>query len=610
MQAAPVAAQNPTPAGGDEDWEGPWHRLIGILQYLEDDYPLAIESQSEFELAEQRAFIVEALVAAREIGPKLDEVIGQLEDLKVRIDRQDDPGEVSETCARLIEEIAEIGGVIRSPRRTPDLEVGRQLYGQLCASCHAADGSADVPLAAEMEPPPANFLDDEVMGGLSPYKGFNTVSFGIPGTGMPGFPTLSEDERWSVSFFLHTLRHESCGGVRVPRAPVRELAALSDDALSELYGEEALACLRMKMPQIDPAQSLLIARSGLQEVLRLAEAGEPLAARGKLIDAYLIGVEPVELLIQTHDRSLVQQIEAAFLGIRYDLERGRLDIEEQVRKLLILLDRAEDATHPASLSVAFWGAFLVILREGFEAMIVIAALLAVLKRLGQTHHARLVHLGWVTALILGAVGFVYGQRLLTHFNPEWVEGIAALLAVAMLLYHIVWLSARSQIADYMKEIRSKMEGALGRGSAFGLFAIAFTAVLRESLEVVLFLQGLSVDSPQGVAWGAGVGLLVLFALVLFVAKVGFKLPMKALFQVSTVLLFATAVVLLGKGIHALQIVGAIPVRPLPIFTFDWLGIFPDAFSLGAQGLLALSPLVWTRIKRQKSKRPTAPAAVS
>lgn len=599
-----LALSRPAAANPGEDG---WHRVIGILQYLEADYPAALESGSEAEMVEQRAFIADALGGARELGAAAAPTLPKLEALQETIGKGEDPDGVRRACQELIEQLASLGGVTRSPRSPPDLEKGRALYAEACASCHGADGRADVPLAATMTPPPADFHDPAIMGALSPYKAFNTIGFGVPGTGMPAFPSLSEADRWSLAFFVHTLRQPPCEGA-APRLSARELAASSDDALAAAHGAGALACLRGVMPRIDPARSLLFARTEVREALRLADGGDAAGARKKLLDAYLGGVEPVELLIQTRDRTLVQRIEAAFLAIRFDLEGDGGKAHRLGLELMELLERAEDLTVPASASVAFWGALVVILREGFEAMIVIAALLAVLKRMKQPAHARLVHMGWASAFVLGAFGFVFGSRLLARFSPEWVEGIAALLAVAMLLYHTFWLSARAHVAEYMKELRDKMESALGRGSALGLFAIAFTAVLRESLEVVLFLQGLSIDSPTGVAWGAAAGIAALLVLVLLVNRVGYKLPMQALFKGSTIVLFATAVVLLGKGIHALQIVGALPLRPMPLVTLDFLGIYPDAIGAGAQALLLLSPLVWRAVRGKPRRRTEAAAA--
>jgi high-affinity iron transporter len=108
-----------------------------------------------------------------------------------------------------------------------------------------------------------------------------------------------------------------------------------------------------------------------------------------------------------------------------------------------------------------------------------------------------------------------------------------------------------------------------------------------------------------VAWGTVAGAVALTALVLFVNRVGYKLPMKTLFNASTVVLMATAVMLLGKGLHALQEVALLPLVPIPFFTVEFLGIYPDAISFLPQLVLALAPLAFIAIRRYRTARPDA-----
>src|SRR6185295_7668614 len=181
-----------------------------------------------------------------------------------------------------------------------------------------------------------------------------------------------------------------------------------------------------------------------------------------------------------------------------------------------------DKTAASGTASGFWsvfvGALLILLREGFEALVVVGALLAVLKKMGATSHARTVHLGWISALVGGALAFALGHQALAAADREWVETVVGFVAVAMLLYAALWLNARSNMSRFMGELREKMSGALGRGSGVGLFAIAFTAVGRECFETALFIEGLASDSATGAAWGALAGLLVVGALVAFVAR--------------------------------------------------------------------------------------------
>ncbi|WP_224248991.1 FTR1 family protein [Hyalangium gracile] len=585
-----------------------WHRLVGILQYLEADYPNAIETQSEFELAEQKSFIAEAAEAARELGPAGAGFLPRIQDVKARVDQGKDPEGVSKDCGALVEDLVLAGGLSRSPRQPPKLAQGAELFKVSCAACHGADGRGDVPIAQTMDPKPANFHDPATMAGLMPYKAFNTISFGVPGTAMPGFPTLSEEQRWSLAFFVFTLRQPPCEGTP-PSVSLERLATATDPDLAAEHGDKNLACLRQKLPDADEERSLLVARTHVEEALRKGAAGDMLGARAELLEGYLNGLEPVEVKLRARDAALVDRLEQAFLKSRLAAERNSPHLQDEGRELLTLLDQARRGSGTAAdMWSVLWLTFFILLREGFEATIIVGALLAALRKMQAMGQVRVVHAGWVSALVVGALAFLFGRRLLAGANREMLEGVTALVAVGMLVYAALWLNARANMSRFMGELRQKMQGALGSGSTLGLFTIAFTAVLRESFETAVFLQGLALDSTAGVAWGSLAGGVALLALVLFVNRVGYRLPMKTLFNVSTVVLVITAVLLLGKGLHALQEVALLPLMPIPFVKVEVLGVYPDAVSLVPQLLLALGPVVFMLLRRGRNARMTTPAS--
>ncbi|WP_224364321.1 cytochrome c/FTR1 family iron permease [Hyalangium versicolor] len=597
-----------TTASADEGTAGDertWHRLVGILQYLQADYPNAVESKSESELAEQRSFIADAVEAAHELGPKAAGFLPRIEQVKAQVDQGHDPAGVSRACGELVEDLVLAGGLARSPRKPPDLTQGQHLFQVSCSACHGPEGRGDMPIAQTMDPKPANFHDAETMAGLMPYKAFNTISFGVPGTAMPGFPTLSEEQRWSLAFYLFTLRQPPCEGTP-PSVSLERLATATDPDLVAEHGEKNLACLRRKFPDADEERSLLVARTHVEEALRKGTAGDMSGARTELLEAYLNGVEPVEIKLRARNPELVTKLERAFLQARLAAERGSPHLQDEGHELLTLLDQARRGSGTsADMWSVLWLTLLILLREGFEATIIVAALLAALRKMQAMQHVRVVHAGWTSALVVGALAFLFGRHLLAGANRELLEGITGLVAVAMLVYAALWLNARSNMSRFMGELRQKMQGALGSGSTLGLFTIAFTAVLRESFETAVFLQGLALDSASGVMWGSLAGVVVLLALVLFVNRVGYKLPMKTLFTASTVVLMATAVILLGKGIHSLQEVAALPIAPIPFINVELLGIFPDAISLVPQLLLALGPLAFVLRRRIRQAREAA-----
>jgi high-affinity iron transporter len=582
-----------------------WHRVVALLEYLQGDYGLAVERQDADELEEQRGLADEVVQQLQGFGEDGTPYLAHAQALKAAIARGDDAAAVTQACAELVAQLVREQHLVRAPRRTPNLAWGAESFQKACAACHGADGRADTEMSRTLSPAPASFHDAERMASMTPYKAFNTLAFGVPGTAMPAFPQLSADERWALAFHLFTLRQPPCTH-RPPAATLELLATSTDGELARRFGADEVACLRRVLPQPDESP-LVLAQRGLDEALRHSSQGAHDAARQAVVDAYLMGLEPVEPLLRARDPGLVAKLEAAFTRARLAAQRGE-GLEAEVRAAQALLAEAQGPHAAGDFWSVFIAALLILLREGFEAVVVVGALLAVLKKLGATAHARVVHAGWASALVVGAVAFASGHALLAGANREWLESVVALAAVGMLLYAALWVNTHAQVSQSMGSLRARMLNAVGRRSALGLFVIAFTAVGRESLETALFLEGLATDSVRGAVWGALAGLGALFLLVAVIRRVGFVLPMKTLFSASTVLLLATAVVLLGKGLHGLQELGVLGLLPVRFVTIDVLGVFPDAVSLLPQ--LALAAVLagawaWRRF-RPSVMGPTAP----
>jgi high-affinity iron transporter len=591
LLCAPGAGAQPADSGA-----AVWQRAVGVLQYLSSDYPAAVASASASELAEQRGLVEDAQAILVQLGPAGEPFRARLSSVAARVAHGTDADGVARDCRALVDDIARAGGLRRSPRTAPDLALGATLYQQGCAVCHGADGSGQTPTAAQLQPAPADLRSAQKMDPYTPYRAFNVLTLGVDGTAMPAFPTFSEDERWALSFHLMTLRQPACTH-KPPRASLEVLANAADSELAQSFGAEEVPCLRRVPPHADEDLALAATLAGINRARRLGAGGDYAGARQELLDAYLQSFEPLEPTLKARAPALVQRFEDGMVRARVYAEKKDARFLGEMDSLRAVLEDAAHARHgvPETATV-FWLALLVIVREGFEVVIVIAALLAVLKKMGQLDRARLVHMGWVSALFVGALCFLFGRQLLAGVNREVLEGAAGLLASALLVYAALWLNAKSNLRKYMGALRGKMQGALGRGSGFGLFAISFTALFREAFETAVFLEGLSIDSPRGVLLGAGTGLLVMAALVLLIRRVGYVLPMKPLFTFSTWVLYATAVVLLGQGLHAFQETGLLPLFPMRGPRLDVLGLFPDALTLLPQLAMVLAPLVlwWWR----------------
>lgn len=576
-------------SAGSIDEGGRWHRVVGLLEYVEGDFDGAIASGNAAELLEQEGFLDEVVKQLEAAGPDGARWLPAARQLRMGAEaRAPDTGA---RCGALARDIVSGQGLSRAPRHPPDLRAGARLYAASCAGCHGATGHGDGPAGVGLEPPPASFVSGPRLPTLTPYKAFNTTSFGIPGTAMPSYAaSLTDDERWALSFYLFTLSQPACSG-SAPAASWEVLSASTNGHLGERFGPEAVPCLRRNLPTPSLA-SLDEASRGLDRAAQLHRQGDRSGARQAVVDAYLTGLEPVEPRLRARDAALVARLEAAFTRTRLAAE-GEGDFEGEVRATLGLLERAR-GTGASSFWSVFVAAFLILLREGFEAVVVVGALLAVLKKLKAPSLVRVVHAAWVSALLFGVLAFLFGQALFAGANREWLESVVALGAVGLLVYAAIWLSGRAGMSRFMTELRTKMGAAVSRGSVASLFAISFTSVGRESLETALFLEGLATDSRDAVLAGGAAGLVALLGLVLVVRAVGFRLPMKTLFSWSTVLLLATAVILLGKGLHGLQELGVLPLQPIRFFTVEWLGVFPDAVSLIPQLVLALLAVGWRR----------------
>jgi high-affinity iron transporter len=561
-------------------------QLVAILQYLESDYPAAVASESTSELAEQRSLSTDAVLLAE----RLPAFAARVASIDARIRQGSAPAEVSADCASLVDDLIAASGISRAPSAPPDLEEGARLFSQACANCHGPTGHGDGAAASALHPKPASFHSSEVMSGLTPFKAFNVIRFGVKGTAMVPFDAFDEKQRWALAFYVFSLRQPSCDHAPA-RLSLDDLANRSDDDLAKSVGATEVACLRRKLRELDARALITAARSQVKWAAHLASQGDASGAEKAVLDAYLSDIEPIEPWLRARDPETVTKLEASFTATRAALQQGDRSAQEDAVQLMALLDRAAGARAATTKLSVFWFALLVIVREGFEAAVIVAALLAVVKKRKQVARARFVHIGWTSAIAIGAVVFAVGREVLAGAMDEKLEGALAFVAVAMLLHAALWLNARSTTRKTMGALRERTQGALDRG-ALALFGITFLAVFRESFETAVFLEALSIDAPSAVVSGAAVGAVLLFGLVIAVSRLGLRLPMQTLFKSSTVVLVATAVMLLGQGIHSFQEVGLLRSHPMPFLRIDFLGVYPDRLSVLAQVALLSVPILW------------------
>ncbi|MDR2349541.1 MAG: FTR1 family iron permease [Deltaproteobacteria bacterium] len=250
-----------------------------------------------------------------------------------------------------------------------------------------------------------------------------------------------------------------------------------------------------------------------------------------------------------------------------------------------------------------------ILREGVEAILVIAAMAAYLRRSGHKSKVKVVYNSAIGAVVFSfaaalALDAIFSMNLQ---KQEILEGITMLLATVVLFGVSNWMFAKAEAEAWKKYIQSKVEAAATTGSAFALGAAAFLAVFREGAETILFFKSIfaQAGADSTMIWlGFGVGCVGL-AIIFAVIRVGtMVIPLKPFFVVTSILMFVMAISFAGGGIAELQeadVFGATPFFiELPII--DILGIYPYWETLIPQFvvfLLAVLSILWIRARTPK-----------
>jgi high-affinity iron transporter len=335
----------------------------------------------------------------------------------------------------------------------------------------------------------------------------------------------------------------------------------------------------------------------LSESLQAYRQGQTRRAQDLAVSSYLDGFELIEPSLDAVDRSLRVTIEEEMTRYRTMLRDGATPsaVEAQAERLQSLLADAQRALSSGSLAAgpAFISAFVILLREGLEAVLVVAAIVALLVRAGRRDALPAVHAGWIVALLLGALTWAIASYVVTISGAtrEVTEGVTALTATVVLLWVGFWMHDKSHAERWAAYLRTRLHGALGRRATWGLAFVSFVAVYREVFETVLFYQALWLQTASNarpaLMGGLGAAAVVLALLSWLIIRGSLRLPLGIFFGATSVVLAALAVVLAGKGIRALQEAAMLPIRPIAVPSLPLLGVYPDGLGLMLQLALVL-----------------------
>ncbi len=272
----------------------------------------------------------------------------------------------------------------------------------------------------------------------------------------------------------------------------------------------------------------------------------------------------------------------------------------------------EEAKQSDPRLLTFLGAFGIIVREGLEAILVIAAIIAYLSKSGNGKSLKNVYIGaacGVIASFIAAAVLAWAKQAFVGAGlaQEVIEGITALIAVCVLFYVSNWMISKAEAASWSRYIDGKVQASVEQGSAFALAFTAFLSVFREGAEVVLFYQPMLAEGNPGMVWaGFGAGCVLLVFVYLAITKLSIKLPIKVFFTATSILMAVMCVSFLGSGIKelaegnvfdlALRVPGVPENDVIQIF-----GIYPWLETLLPQLILSIILLVTFLIAHYRGK---------
>jgi high-affinity iron transporter len=563
-------------------------RIVATVHLAAQEYALAWQGGAmtrREEADEARLFVAEARRSLAALAPETArDAARELGAIARLLDAGAPADSVAKHAAALERRLAGVAGaeLDERPSRAPSIAAGERAYAARCASCHGAAGRGDGPAAAGLHPPPADLVAAPQAAPALPLDYLRRLTYGVPGTAMPAFgQALSREDRWDLIAYVVSL----------------------SDTLALRTGSGA------------DAVSFASVRAMLGEAMDRARRGEAREAADRVLDAYL-EFESVEGRVRIRDAGLASRAEARFASLREAAQAGEPRLAARYAGLAATVDSAEAALGRGATAWGFLAeSFLLIVREGFEAMLIVAAIMAVVVRSGTAGQRRSVRWGVVLALVASLATAVLLERVLAGraAQREALEGVVMLVACAVLFYVSYWLISKVEVAVWQRFLHDKVERAAASGSGLALAAVAFLAVYREGFETVLFYEALYVNGGAAgaapITLGLASGGVALVAAYVAIEKFGIRIPLRPFFAVTGATLLLMAFAFAGTGVKELQEGGYLAstlVRGAP--RSEFFGIYPTVQTLAVQGLIVVAVLaagVWWLARRPGSPAPAA-----
>lgn len=300
------------------------------------------------------------------------------------------------------------------------------------------------------------------------------------------------------------------------------------------------------------------------------------------------------------------------------------EFQKDVEKLIEMLHedaktldsmRGESDGGEASGWGTFVSVFVLTMREGLEAILVVAAIAAYLVKTNNQKYLKSVYggavFGVVFSIILAVIFNVIATKLgdaQSGIQQEIFEGIAMFVAVAVLFYVSNWMLSKSEVEVWNQYIQDKVDTSLTKGNMWALAFSSFIAVAREGAELIIFFQGMRsniANNPSFMWGGLAVSVVVLAVIYFAITKLSIRLKLKPFFTFTSALMFIMCISFTGKGVYELQeagVIGRTVIKGMNGFTLDLLGIYDRLETLLPQLILIVITVITVAIQLKRDRK--------
>ncbi len=387
-----------------------------------------------------------------------------------------------------------------------------------------------------------------------------------------------------------------------------------------------LAALLLFLPAIpaDAAQTWqqIHDRIGVQmdQVYEIYKTGNAEGAKDAVNDIYygIYEKDGLESAVRSGISSKSANLtEYQFYTLKKVIRAGapQAEVEAEGAKLLDMIQAEVTTLETKGVESGGWAmflqAFLILLREGIEAILVLVGIIAYLGRAGHEKELSTVYNWAIAGIIMSLVtAYLFVEVLdnttTTGSGREIIEGCTALFAVLVLLGTSAWMGGKSNAKAWKSYIDKQVKLTLSTGKSRALGAAVFLAVYREGAEVILFYQALFNNAVGDVdmIWAGFVTACVALALIFFLMQRGaLRIPIGPFFKVTSAFMFILAVTFLGGGLKELQeadVISTSVIEAVPVPSIDLLGLYPTYETIVPQILLILAAVAMVSYKKRSA----------